>query len=226
MAADRPNLGRCTVSNKGQVEDRRENADAAAEDARLVTEVVEGRSEAFDVLVRRYDRRALAVAYRLLGNVEDAADVAQDAMLRGYRSLHQLADRERFGPWLMRIVRNLSLNYRRSRALSPAVGLDDLVETGDSWRSVRGTALVDAGGGSGEAEAGELRSVVDEAMRALPEKQRMSLVLFSIEGMSQKEVARVLDCTVDLVKWNVFQARKQLKLAIELAMPTDGTNAQ
>ena len=109
------------MSIKRQVEDRRENADEAAEDARLVAEVIEGRSEAFDALVRRYQRRALAVAYRLLGNVEDAKDVAQDAMLRGYRSLHQLADRERFGPWLMRIVRNLSLNYRRSRALSRAL---------------------------------------------------------------------------------------------------------
>lgn len=209
------------MSNKRQVEDRREHADEAAEDARLVTEVVEGRSEAFDALVRRYERRALAVAYRLLGNVEDAADVAQDAMLRGYRSLHQLADRERFGPWLMRIVRNLSLNYRRSRALSQAVALDDMVETSDSWRSARATAVVDGAGGSGEAEAGELRRIVDVAMRALPEKQRMSLVLFSIEGMSQKEVASVLDCTEDLVKWNVFQARKQLKSAIERAMPTD-----
>ena len=142
------------MSNKGQVEDRRENADESAEDARLVTEVVAGRSEAFDALVRRYDRRALAVAYRLLGNVEDAADVAQDAMLRGYRSLHQLADRERFGPWLMRIVRNLALNYRRSRALRPAVALDDLVEPGNSWRSARGVSLVDTDGGSGEADAG------------------------------------------------------------------------
>ena len=51
-------------------------------------------------------------------------------------------------------------------------------------------------------------------------------MLFSIEGMPQKEVARVLDCSVDLVKWNVFQARKQVKLAIELAMPTDERGAK
>ena len=205
------------MSNKGQVRDRRDKAEESADDARLVADVLGGRSEAFDALVRRYERRAVAVAYRLLGNVEDAADVAQDAMLRGYRSLHQLADRERFGPWLMRIVRNLSLNFRRSRASAAAVGLDDVVEMGDSWRSAAGKVLTTAEGGSDESEAKELQAIVDAAMRALPEKQRMSLVLFSIEGMPQKQVADVLGCSVDLVKWNVFQARRQLKSAIDQA---------
>jgi len=203
------------------VRDQPDSKDEAADDARLVAEVIAGRRDAFDGLVRRYERRAFAVAYRLLGNVDDAADVAQDALLRGYRSLHQLADPERFGPWLMRIVRNLSLNFRRSRASSVAVALDDLVETGDSWRSAGGRALADADGGSAESEAGELQAIIDAAMRALPEKQRMSLVLFSIEGMSQKQVAEALDCSVDLVKWNVFQARKHLKAAIERAASPD-----
>jgi RNA polymerase sigma-70 factor (ECF subfamily) len=56
---------------------------------------------------------------------------------------------------------------------------------------------------------------VSRAMETLPEKQRLSLILFSIEGMPQKDVAEILDCSLELVKWNVFQARKKLKELLE-----------
>ncbi|UCC31361.1 MAG: sigma-70 family RNA polymerase sigma factor, partial [Phycisphaerales bacterium] len=57
----------------------------------------------------------------------------------------------------------------------------------------------------------ELQSAVNEAMERLPDKQRLALILFSVEGMPQKEVAEILECSVELVKWNVFQARQKLK---------------
>ncbi len=57
----------------------------------------------------------------------------------------------------------------------------------------------------------ELRDAIGEAMNRLPDKQRLALVLFSVEGMAQKEVAQILECSVELVKWNVFEARRKLK---------------
>ena len=57
----------------------------------------------------------------------------------------------------------------------------------------------------------ELERAIDAAMEQLPEKQRLTLILFSVEGLPQKEVAEILECSVELVKWNVFQARKKLK---------------
>lgn len=196
------------------VPDRPESTDPKGGlDVPLVARVVAGDGSAYDELVRRYQRQAVAVAYRLLGKSEDAADVAQDAFLRAYRSIDQLSDPARFGPWLMQIVRNLSLNYRRSRKSSATVTWDDVLETADSFRSSVGTAIesvmpADAAGGD------ELRSAVAVAIDGLPEQQRMSLVLFSVEGVPQKEVARMLGCSVALVKWNVFQARKALKDAL------------
>jgi len=59
--------------------------------------------------------------------------------------------------------------------------------------------------------SGELGGAVGEAIGRLPEKQRLALILFSIEGLPQKEVAEILECSVELVKWNVFQARKTLR---------------
>jgi len=178
----------------------------------LVTEAQEGDSEAFASLVRKYQRRAVSVAYRLLGSVEDASDVSQEAFVRAYRNLSQLEDPSRFGAWLMRVVSNLSLNYRRSRALRSATSLDDAQLGLAGARNPTSGRPVSVGlaGGSG-ALPEELHYAIGEAMEKLPDKQRLALILFSVEGLPQKEVAEILECSVELVKWNVFQARQKLK---------------
>src|SRR5688500_5037421 len=84
-------------------------------DGQLVTQSLSGNRKAFDELIRRYQRQAVAVSYRLLGNSQDSLEVTQDAFLKAFTSLDTLQKPEAFGGWLMRIVSNLSLNYRRSR---------------------------------------------------------------------------------------------------------------
>jgi RNA polymerase sigma-70 factor (ECF subfamily) len=189
-----------------------EAADAARqrglEDARWVTDAVKGNQDAFDRLVERYQRRAVSVAYRLLGNVDDAHDAAQDAFLRAYRNLATLEDPRRFGGWLLRIVTNLSLNLRRTRNRSATVANEELIAGEDRLRTPAGGKLTQAAEGP---EAAELSAAIRMAIDTLPEKQRTALVLFSIEGIPQKEVAQIMNCTVELVKWNVFQARKTLR---------------
>lgn len=174
-----------------------------------VARALSGEMAGFDALVERHQRKAVSVAYRLLGNLNDAMDVVQDAFLRGYRSLATLENPERFGPWVMRIVSNLSLNYRRGRrkhlslsAGDEADGTSDSMEPAGDRRESSGDAAL---------ESAELRSKIDQAVESLPEAQRLALVLFAIEEMPQKEVAEIMQCSVEMVKWNVFQARKALK---------------
>src|SRR6476619_3414078 len=88
---------------------------ALPSDGQLVTQALEGDRPAFDQLIVRYQRQAVAVSYRLLGNTQDALEVTQDAFLKAFTSLSSLQKPEAFGGWLMRIVSNLSLNFRRSR---------------------------------------------------------------------------------------------------------------
>jgi len=184
--------------------------DTGQADAELVGRVMEGETRAFDDLIARYQRRAVSVAYRLLGNTQDALDVCQDAFLRAYRSLETLEDRARFGPWLMRIVSNLSLNFRRSRKTMAVIPMDDCLlpgadeRTGSDW-------MVGANMPPDDTLAAELSQAISKAVNELPEKQRLALVLFAIEGMPQKDVADALECSVEAVKWHVFQARKMLK---------------
>src|SRR6266542_3273362 len=89
------------------------NGGAPPTDGQLVQHAVAGHRPAFDDLIRRYQRQCVAVSYRLLGNTNDALEVTQDAFLKAYTNLHTLEQPEAFRGWLMRIVSNLSLNYRR-----------------------------------------------------------------------------------------------------------------
>jgi RNA polymerase sigma-70 factor, ECF subfamily len=182
-------------------------------DEGLVRRVIAGQRAAFDLLIERYQRRAVAVSYRLVGNIHDALEVCQDAFVRAYRNLDTLEDPARFGPWLLRIVSNLSLNFRRDRAVGrPRVSLEDCVSDDAAPRHETLAAPSHSSDQPGaELHAGELAQLVQQAMGELPDAQRLALVLFSVEQMPQREVAEILGCSVEAVKWHVFQARKKLR---------------
>jgi RNA polymerase sigma-70 factor (ECF subfamily) len=184
-------------------------------DGQLVEQTIAGNRKAFDVLIRRYQRQAVAVSYRLLGNSSDALEVTQDAFLKAFTSLSTLQKPEAFGGWLMRIVSNLSLNYRRSRKTRTAVPLGEVL-------GPQGGEQTEAHGGGSEwmastadpvrgLEGKELGAKLKEALMQLPEKQRQAIVLFTIDELPQKEVAQQLKCSVEAVKWHVFQGRKKLR---------------
>ncbi|MCA9244443.1 MAG: sigma-70 family RNA polymerase sigma factor [Phycisphaerales bacterium] len=174
-------------------------------DAELIAEVIAGDRAAFDELVERYQRRAFSVSTRLLGDAHDALEVCQEAFVRAFSKLDTLEARERFGPWLMRIVANLSLNRRRDRAAAARVGRADAnvgeLEANGARARAPHAALDDK----------ELLEELSRAIDRLPTMQRMALTLFAIERMPQKDVAEIMGCSVEAVKWHVFQARKRLR---------------
>jgi RNA polymerase sigma-70 factor (ECF subfamily) len=182
-------------------------------DGQLVQRANDGDRKAFDQLIVKYQRQAVAVSYRLLGNTNDALEVTQDAFLKAFTSLSSLQKPEAFGGWLMRIVSNLSLNYRRGRKSRQQLPLDDLL--GPSEPSSAGASGSDWQAQSGDPArtmaSRELGQKLQEALNQLPEKQRLAIVMFTIEQMPQKQVAEALDCSVEAVKWHVFQGRKKLK---------------
>src|SRR4051812_26900712 len=190
---------------------------ASPSDGELVARVLNGQNQAFDELIHRYQRQAVAVSYRLLGNSHDALEVTQDAFLKAFSSLKTLEKPEAFGGWLMRIVSNLSLNFRRSRKTRSQQPLDDLMGAGGQ----QSPSAAGLGGGSDwmaqsgdpvrKLESEEMGRRLQEALGQLPEKQRLAITMFTIEEMPQKQVAEALNCSVEAVKWHVFQGRKKLK---------------
>ena len=198
---------------------RAEEENPGLEDARWVAGVLAGERNHFEQLVRKYQRQAFVVSYRLLGNHEDARDVIQDAFVKAYRSLDTLERPAAFGGWLMRIVTNLSLNFRRGRRLrigQPIEGAvaDQLGSPSAAERPMRGhgsDSLAQSGDPERAAEGKELGDALQRALGKLPDKQRQALILFTIQELPQKDVAEALGCSVEAVKWHVFQGRKKLK---------------
>ncbi len=184
-------------------------------DGQLVTQSLAGNRKAFDELIRRYQRQAVAVSYRLLGNSHDSLEVTQDAFLKAFTSLETLQKPEAFGGWLMRIVSNLSLNYRRSRKTRTSVPLAEVLgpQAGEQTEAHGGGSewMSAAGDPVRGLEGKELGAKLKEALAQLPEKQRLAIVMFTIDEMPQKQVAEALDCSVEAVKWHVFQGRKKLR---------------
>jgi RNA polymerase sigma-70 factor (ECF subfamily) len=190
-----------------------ESAPGAAEDIALVEQVKAGRREAFDELIRKYQRQAVAVSYRLLGNTNDALEVVQDAFLKAFTSIGSLQNPAVFRGWLLRIVSNLSLNYRRGRKTRSQLPLDDILgpmesgqteSAGSEWMARTGDPVRNLAGK-------EMGAKLQEALKQLPDKQRQALLMFTVDGMPQKDVAEALNCSVEAVKWHVFQGRKRLK---------------
>ena len=186
---------------------------ASPSDGELVRRTLDGKNRAFDELIHRYQRQAVAVSYRLLGNTHDALEVTQDAFLKSFSSLSTLQKPEAFGGWLMRIVSNLSLNYRRGRKTRTQLPLDDLLGPSDAQATDAGGSqwMARSGDPVRKLESQELGVKLQEALNQLPEKQRQAIVMFTIQEMPQKEVAEALGCSVEAIKWHVFQGRKKLK---------------
>jgi len=183
--------------------------DRAQRDAAWVAATLAGDHDAFGQIVDAYQRIAVSTAYRLLGNSDDAQDVVQNAFLKAFQSLGKLKDPQRLGPWLMRIVTNLSLNFRRSRRSGSTVPLDE--QQGVQGVDRDGEPTTTVLGPESRAQGRELQTVLDAALGRLPEKQRVTLLLFTVEGWPQKDIAELLECSLETVKWNVFQARKRLR---------------
>ncbi|MFM1770640.1 MAG: hypothetical protein RJA22_3169 [Verrucomicrobiota bacterium] len=169
-----------------------------------------GDFDAFEELVDRYKQAVVNVAYRTVGDATEAEDLAQHVFLQVFKSAHRYEASAKFTTWLFTITRNLCLNEIRRRARHPAQSLDaTLAESDDQPRlqveDVRQAAPPDA------LLRGELEAKVDEALAALPEKQRTAVMLCRGEELSYEEIAAILGTTVSATKSLIHRGRETLK---------------
>jgi RNA polymerase sigma factor (sigma-70 family) len=181
----------------------------APEAAQLVARAQSGDRTAFDRLVDESYAMIYATAYRLTGDLELAADAAQDAYVRAYNSLQTFRGSSSFTTWMYRIVVNVSLDAlrRRSRAPEPLTFADD-----DQERELE---VVDTSPDPhAAAETRELQRTVARAIQELSEDHRAVLVLFDINGLSYEEIAEVLRVPLGTVKSRLNRARLALRKVI------------
>jgi RNA polymerase sigma-70 factor (ECF subfamily) len=172
--------------------------DNVAADAAAIERVLAGEPEAFAPIVRRFLRPAHSIATRLLGNPQDAEDLVQEAFLTALANLRSFDRTRPFGPWFYRIVWTRGLNMRKSLARRAAEPLE----------AERHPGTADP---AGEAERAELAHTVRSALAELPERQRLVVQLFDLDGFSGAEIGAMLGINPGTVRWYLHQGRRALR---------------
>ncbi len=188
-------------------------------DAELVRQTLCGNTSAYNGLVVKYQRQVYNLAYRMLGNAEDAGDLVQDTFLRAYSALASFRQDASFLTWLYKITSNLCIDNLRSRKSRSALSLDAEMEEGREpaashrQASPEDTVIRDA-----------VKDVVHHAILNLPEKYRAVVVMRHLQEMSVEDIAVTLDLPTGTVKTHLFRAREMLRerLRPTLEMESDG----
>src|SRR5271166_3464954 len=178
-------------------------------DILLVNRARAGDVEAFEKLVRQYDRQVFRIAQHITQNREDAEDVVQDAFLKAYEKLNQFQGNSKFYTWLVRIAVNESLMRLRKRRTGKMVSIDEDIET-DEGSVPRDLAdwAPDPEQNYGQAELAE---ILRKTIQGLPQGFRIVFALRDVEGLSTEETAETLGLSVPAVKSRLLRARLQLR---------------
>jgi RNA polymerase sigma-70 factor (ECF subfamily) len=186
---------------------RKSEADA---DWVLVRRVQAGEVERFDDLVLKYRERIWSVIYHLTANREDAADLAQDAFIKAFRSINRFQGQSSFFTWLYRIAINGTLNHlnkNKNRRFFSLERIRDEEPVADLLPQ-----LADAGPASDrQACLGELQEKLNEAMQKLSIKHRTVVTLFEIDGLSHEEIALITEASIGTVRSRLHYAKQLLQ---------------
>ena len=188
-------------------------AQEAVED--LVERAKAGDRPAFGQLVEVYQDKIYGYVSRMLGDPDEAEDVAQETFVRAYRSLPHFRGAASFHTWLYRIASNLAIDIaRRNRRQSTGdFSLDEPLESeeGDYEREIAD----ESGSPEQLTQRREMQELVRQAVAELPEKLRAVVVLYELQGESYEDIAEILGCPLGTVKSRLFNARSQLKDMLE-----------
>jgi RNA polymerase sigma-70 factor, ECF subfamily len=170
-------------------------------DEAVVSAVLDGRVALFEILMRRYNQRLYRVARGIVRDADEAEDVVQEAYLNAYAHLDQFEHRARFSTWLTKIAVYEALSRVRRRGRFPTESEDDDM-----------TAITTTDPDpERQAQASELRAILEGAIDALPAAYRSVFVMREVEQLSTAETAECLDVSEDAIKMRLHRARAMLR---------------
>ena len=173
-------------------------------DALLVRRAASGDADAFEALVQASQHRIYALCLRMTGSPQDVQDLAQEALLRIYRSLSSFREQANFDTWAYRIATNACIDELRRRKRSELLSMEALQEAGHELPSQAPCP----------EEAAIRRENLEELQRAilqLPADQRAAVVLRDVQGLSYEQVANALDLNLNTVKSRICRGRQRLQ---------------
>jgi RNA polymerase sigma-70 factor (ECF subfamily) len=169
-----------------------------SEDLELTRRSQAGDTEAFGELVTKYSTKIFTMVYCIVGNENDAWDLAQEGFLKAWRSIHRFEARSSFYTWLYSITMNLTIDSLRRKGRRQEVELDDAIPS-----FLPGPRL--------NCERAEIREQVNAALAQLSPEHRAVVVLKELEDMQYREIAEVLNVSMGTVMSRLFYGRKKLQ---------------
>ena len=168
-------------------------------EGRAIEAVKNGDPGSYEYLVSKYMKRVVSIAWGIVRNAADAEDLAQEAFVRAFQTIARFKSGERFGPWIFRIVTNLSLDVmkHRTRFRHEEIGEDEPAARRDRADL--------------PAVTGELARRIDDAIESLPEMQRIVARLYLVEQFEHSEIAEMTGLSAGTVRSHLSLARGKLR---------------
>ena len=192
--------------------------DSRDADQELVRRVQRGDSAAFDLLVRKYQHRIVALIGRYVGDWSECQDVAQEAFLRAYRAIGNFRGDAQFYTWLHRIAVNTAKNHLVAGNRRPP-GAD--IDVADAEQFDSGIRLRDNDTPERELMRQQMEQIVLNAVQALPDELREAITLREVEGMSYEDIALKMDCPIGTVRSRIFRARDAIDQELRQLMDAE-----
>lgn len=174
--------------------------------ALVIERVKAGDNSAFEQIIHCYQRKIVTVAWRMLGNQEDARDAAQDTFLKAFKYLKSFDTKQDFSGWLYRIAVNSCNDIARKRGGIGQFTSFEAEQQAGNFSDLKNRDDVEA-----EAIKTQERALINRALKSLSEKERAAIVLRDLEGYSTDEVARILGSTQTTVRSQISSARAKIR---------------
>jgi RNA polymerase sigma-70 factor (ECF subfamily) len=179
-------------------------------DQLLVDRVKSGDQQAFNLLVRKYERKVVRLISRLVRDPAEVEDVAQEAFIKAYRALPQFRGDSAFYTWLYRIAVNTAKNHLVAQGRRPIPLSDTLSDDEDGESFGRDDVVSDNQTPDAELLSRQIAETVNRAIEALPQDLRTAVTLREIEGLSYEEIAEAMNCPIGTVRSRIFRAREAI----------------
>lgn len=172
-----------------------------ADDTEIIKKCQQKDQEAFKQLVQRYQGKAVWIAYQMTNNYEEARDISQEAFIRVYKSIHKFNLMSNFYTWLYRIIVNLCIDHlRKNKNKNRPISTEDIGEICDEKPNHEENL-----------EKAELLKKIYGVLEQIPPKYKAILILRDIENYDCKEVADILGCNHNTIRWRLFRGRQMFK---------------
>lgn len=178
----------------------------ALTDGEIIVGIINGRTDGFEELVRRYQRAITGYVFRLIGDYEGSLDVTQEVFIKVYNSIEKYSPEYKFSTWLYRIAHNAAIDHLRRNSITP-----QSLETENAEGTYEIQIESRMSSPEQDRERSEWRTEIDAVVRCLPPAYRDLILLRHARDLSYDEIAQVTGLPLGTVKNRLFRAREMMR---------------